>query len=48
MPELALDDVQGHALTGHLDGVRVPQLMRRKAPPHAGPGGRPGELMMHV
>src|SRR3954454_4295425 len=26
--ELALDDHQWHAFAGHLDGVRVPQLMR--------------------
>src|SRR5215212_8730553 len=35
--ELALDDDQRHALAGHLDGVRVAQLVRREAPPH--PGG---------
>src|SRR3990170_1404456 len=34
--ELALDDDQRHALAGHLDGVRVAQLVRRKAPPYAG------------
>ena len=33
--ELALDDVQRHALPGHLDGVCVTQLVRREAPPHA-------------
>src|ERR687891_1680839 len=27
MPELALDDDQRHALAGHLDGVRVAQLV---------------------
>src|SRR4051794_1635595 len=34
MAELSLDDVQRHALPGHLDRVRVTELMRRKAPPH--------------
>ncbi len=38
MSELALDDEQGHALARHLDGVRVAQLMRRKAPPHTRTG----------
>jgi hypothetical protein len=33
--ELALDDVQRHALAGELDRVRVTQLVRRKAPPDA-------------
>jgi hypothetical protein len=42
MAELALDDVQRHALAGHLDGVCVTQLMRREAPPQAGRrGGAP-------
>jgi hypothetical protein len=36
MPELALDDDQRHALAGHLDGVRVAQLVGREASPHAG------------
>src|SRR5688572_676543 len=51
--ELALDDDQRHALAGHLDGVRVPELVRREAAAHAGlardaaqlragRGGRPG------
>lgn len=35
MPELALDHVQRHALTGHLYRVGVAQLMRREAAPHA-------------
>jgi hypothetical protein len=30
--ELALYDVEWHALAGHLDGVRVSELMWRKAP----------------
>ena len=36
--ELALDDVQRHALARELDRVRVPELVRREAPPYAGPG----------
>src|SRR3954454_375957 len=39
VPELALDDDQRHALAGHLDGMRVPQLVRREAPPYAGLAG---------
>ena len=34
--ELALDDDQRHALARQLDGVRVAQLVRRKAPPDTG------------
>src|SRR5215211_2657896 len=37
--ELALDDDQRHALAGHLDGMRVAELVRRKAPPHTGLAG---------
>src|SRR4051812_12834436 len=44
MPELALDDVECHALAGELDGVRVTQLMRREAPSHARLGGEATEL----
>jgi hypothetical protein len=33
MAELALDDVERDALTGHLDGVRVAQLVRGDAAP---------------
>ena len=40
MAELALDDVQRHALTGQLERVRVTQLVRREAPPDTG-AGRP-------
>ena len=36
VPELALDDVQRHALAQQLERVRVPQLVRRKAATHAG------------
>jgi hypothetical protein len=33
---LALDDDQRHAFVGHLDRVRVTQLVGRIAPSHAG------------
>ena len=42
--ELALNDVQRHALAGELEGVRVAQLVRREPAPHAGLGGEPAEL----
>src|SRR3954470_21362713 len=41
VPELALDDVQRHALAQQLKRVRVPQLVRSKAATHAGPGRAP-------
>ena len=44
MPELALNDDQRHALAGHLDGVRVAQLVRRKASPHTGLAGDAAQL----
>ena len=44
MPELALDDVQRHAFAGHLDGVRVAELVRREASPHAGVAGDAAQL----
>jgi hypothetical protein len=44
VPELALDDDQRHAVAGHLDGVRVAELVRRKASPHPGPRGRRGAV----
>ena len=44
MPELPLDDDQRHALAGHLDGVRVPQLVRREASPDAGLPGDVSQL----
>jgi hypothetical protein len=34
--ELALDHVQGDAFAGHLDGVRVAQLVRCEPSAHAG------------
>jgi hypothetical protein len=36
--ELSLDDVERDAFARHLDGVRVPQLVRREAAAHAGVG----------
>src|SRR5919106_3113289 len=44
MPELALDDDQRHALAGHLDGVRVAQLVRREASSYAGLAGDAAQL----
>jgi hypothetical protein len=35
MSELALNDDERNALTCHLDGVGVPQLVRGEASPHA-------------
>src|SRR3954451_6916889 len=37
--ELALDDDQRHAFAGHLDGMRVAQLVGREAPTHPGLAG---------
>src|SRR3954453_18659571 len=42
--ELALDDDQRNALTGHLDGVRLVQLVWRKASPRAGVAGDAAQL----
>jgi len=42
--ELALDDDQRDAFAGHLDGVGVPELLRREAPSHAGSGGSPAQI----
>ena len=44
MPELALDDVQRHALAGELERVRVAQLVRREPAPDACLGGEPAQL----
>jgi hypothetical protein len=44
VPELALDDDQRHALAGHLDGVRVADLVRREAAPHGGVAGDASQL----
>jgi hypothetical protein len=39
MPQLALNDVQRHALAGELERVRVAQLVRREPAPDSGLGG---------
>ena len=44
MAELALDDVQRHALAGEFERVRVAQLVRRESPSDAGARGEPTEL----
>jgi hypothetical protein len=44
MPELALDNVDRHPLTGKLDGVRMPQLMGREPATNTGLGGELSEL----
>jgi hypothetical protein len=36
--------ISGNALAGHLDGMRVAQLVRREAAPDARLGGEPAEL----
>ena len=46
--ELALDDVERHALAGELDRVGVAQLVRREPAPHARLGGEPAELDAHA
>ena len=42
--KLALDDDQRHAFASELDGVRVPELVRREAPTDAGRDGGPAQL----
>jgi hypothetical protein len=42
--ELALDDDQRHTLAGHRDGVRVAELVWRKASPYAGLAGDAAQL----
>jgi hypothetical protein len=32
--ELSLDDIERHPLAGHLDGVRVAELVRCESPAH--------------
>jgi hypothetical protein len=46
--QLALDDVQWHALACHLDRVSVPQLVRSEPTPDAGLGSRAPELLAHA
>jgi hypothetical protein len=45
MPELALDDVERHALAGELERMGVAQLMRREPAPHTRPRGYPPKLV---
>ncbi len=44
MAELALNDVERHALASHFHRVGVTELMRREAAPHAGLGGDAPQL----
>jgi hypothetical protein len=46
--ELALDDVQGDAFVGELEGVGVAQLLRGKSPPHPGLGREAVQLGSHT
>jgi hypothetical protein len=41
MPELALDHDERHTLVGHLDRVRMAELMWRDPTPDPGCGGGP-------
>jgi hypothetical protein len=41
--KLALDHDQRHALARELDGMRVPELMRREPPPHTSCNGGPAQ-----
>jgi hypothetical protein len=45
MPELALDDDERDALVGHLDRVRVPELVRRESPSDASRGSGVVQLL---
>ena len=42
--QLALDDDEWHALARELDGMGVPKLVGRKAPPDARVDGGPAQL----
>ncbi len=44
MPELALDDVDGHPFPGKLDSVPVPELVGREPAPNTSLGGEPAQL----
>jgi hypothetical protein len=44
MSELALDHDQRYAFAGHLDGVGVPELVRREPSPYACRGGSIAQL----
>ena len=48
VPQLALDDVQRHALARHLDRVRVTQLMRSEASPHSRLRGGAPQMLAHA
>ena len=39
MPELALDDRQRDPFVCHLDGMSMPEMVRREPPPDPGPCG---------
>jgi hypothetical protein len=43
-PSWALDDDQRHAFAGQLDGMGVPDLVRRGAPTDAGRAGGPAQV----
>jgi hypothetical protein len=47
VPELSLDDDERDAFVGHLDRVRVAQLVRCKPAPDTRPGGDAAELAAH-
>ena len=42
--ELTLDDVERNSFARHLNGMRVAELIRRKAAPDAGLGGQAPKL----
>ena len=44
MPELTLDDHQRDTFVGHLDRVRVPQLVWGEPATNTGESGGPSEL----
>ena len=46
--ELALDDDQRDSFPGELDGMGMPELVGREAPPDTRLGGEPAELDAHV
>jgi hypothetical protein len=46
VPELALNDVERHALAGELERVRVAQLVWREPPADARPGRDAAELAL--
>jgi hypothetical protein len=44
VPELALDDRQRDPFLGHLDRMRMAELMRREPPSHASLSSQPTQL----